>query len=81
MQKIIRVGVLSLAKVMAISATLMSLIVCIPWGLFAIVMGIVGGASGQEGAAGAAFDLEPAEAIELHAEAIGLTVGAVLAIT
>jgi hypothetical protein len=49
MQRLTKVGVLSFGKVMGATGLLMGLIVGIPYGAIAILIGLVGGASGEEG--------------------------------
>jgi len=50
MQVIKQIGVLSLAKILAVSGLLVGLIVSVPMGLFMMLMGALGGAaaSGEE---------------------------------
>ena len=58
MNRVTRVGIWSLAKIMACSMLLTALVVSIPFGLMVIAMSAAGGASGDEGAAGlAAFGI------------------------
>jgi hypothetical protein len=49
MQRITKVGVISFGKVMGATGLLMGLLVGIPYGAMAILFGVVGGASGEEG--------------------------------
>jgi hypothetical protein len=53
-QKLVRVGVFSFAKVLGCVGLLMGLIVGVPYGLIVILLGLVGAAGGNQQAAGIA---------------------------